>query len=866
MRLKSVSPLLLAFALAAFLGCASHPGKESFERGQGLQKQHRFEDAISMYEEAIASEPGNPDYLQEFSSAKHALAAKCLASAKTILDKRTSFDNLTAALHEIDKALAVEPDNKEAKDLAVSVKLQMEAMVKRADELYSSATKAAESKSWSTAVEKLNEIASFYPKYLDLASKLEQIKEEGSAYLLKEAERLRAAEDFPGALKSLASAEELRPGNQRIAAMTAQIREENTPKAFLAKAQAYIVKGECDLALETIRKAGELNPGPETLAEIEKLHREAAVLLFDKSRQDLAAKNLFAAYSDYLSALKFDPAAAKQPSVLELKDQLLSAMLERADAYEEANRLGNALTWQEKASKLQPRREILQKVQALKEKLRQRVVKKIALMDFTSPSASQDAGRIMTDNLLSYLTRNSSGDVKILARDVLGTLLKEIELGQAGLYDIESAKKGGKLKGTDIFIFGSVLNYNVEKNVDEGQKMVNAVIGTKTVPNPAYQEWQATHHSPSDSERQSAPAQTVQEEIREIVKYKVATHKKTANVSVSFRVIDVEEGEVVITKTLKKKLEATDTYSEGVEFANIPFKQLKLPSDSELLEQLVESTIAELGYAVLSRFQNLQVVYANSAEQMKTRGDAELVVERYTDAIIVEEIKNSPSQITEKARNEIELALKTISGERATSDLAVAEKAANEKKLRTPVAVKLPELLPGDKAPLSPAAPGNSDKADGGQQATTGTQVAPGEKPAAMTAVPAASPLPAASSAAPGSATTPAATPTAPAPAKPATPAAVPAASEKTVVAPAAPLAQEKTVPPTAAPASPAKTVASASAAPEKPASSAVVPATATMATPSTAPATADAAKPAPENPPAAAAKPTKKKKKHTSS
>ena len=720
MRFYLVAPWLMAFTVAALLGCGTHAGKESFERGQGLQRQQRYEDAVSMYEEAMAKEPGNPEYLQQLTVAKQTLLEKDLAGARTVLAAGHSFDNLSAALSETDKALALDPANKAARELAASIKSETELLVRRADELYAAAGKAAEAKSWTAATEKLTEIGSFYPNYLDRGARLEQLKVEGSAYYLKEAERLRAADDLSGALKSLSAGRQLQPADQRLAQLAAQIQEENTPKSYLAKAQAYVKKGDCDLALESIRRARELKPTAETLADIDKLHKEAAAILFDKSRQDLAARNLFGGYGNYLSALRFDAGAAQDAGNRELRDRLVAAMLEKAEAYEGDNKLGNALTWQEKALRLAASKEATQKIQILKEKLRQRVVKKIALMDFTSPSASQDAGRIVTDNLLSYLTRNSSGDIKILARDVLGTLLKEIELGQAGLYDIETAKKGGKLKGTDIFIFGSVLNYNVEKNVDEGQKMVNAVVGTKTIPNPAYQEWQQSHRN--DQDRYPAPPQSIKEEIREIVKYKVATHKKTANVSVSFRVIDVEDGEVVITKTLKKKLEATDTYSEGVEFANIPFKELKLPSDSELLEQLVESVIAELGYAVLSRFQNLQVLYSNSAEMLKARGDAELVIERYTDAIIAEEIKNSPSQITEKAKAEIEFQLKTIWADKAAHDQQLAERAAYQKAQQPapPQAKAEPEPVAADKnqgKALLPAAAAPAEKLESAKPA-----------------------------------------------------------------------------------------------------------------------------------------------------
>lgn len=325
--------------------------------------------------------------------------------------------------------------------------------------------------------------------------------------------------------------------------------------------------------------------------------------------------------------------------------------------------LGNAMYWQELALKLGgTERAAAQRLQMLKDRLRQRVVKKIAVMDFSPPTNSTDAGKLVTDSLLSYMTKNASSDVKILARDVLGAIIKEIEFGQAGLYDIESAKKTGKLKGTDIFIFGSVLQYNVEKSAEESSKMVNVSVAKKKVSNPAYQSWLQRNPSPSERELAMAPAQLIDEDIRETVRYKVGTHKKTANVALSFRVIDVESGEVVITKTIKSRKEAQDNFSEGVEFANIAFDPLQLPPDAEILEKAVEEGIAELGHLVLSRFQNLQSAYLNAAELLGKKGQPESAVERYVDAMISEEVKNVSSQVTEQARREIDRQLQLAEG------------------------------------------------------------------------------------------------------------------------------------------------------------------------------------------------------------
>ena len=266
--------------------------------------------------------------------------------------------------------------------------------------------------------------------------------------------------------------------------------------------------------------------------------------------------------------------AKDDPQVRVLIDQLLSLMYTQAEAYEEAGQIGNAYAWYDRVSRMQSEyKEVFTKLQNLKDRLRERVVKKIAVMDFTSPTSNAEAGRIVTDSLLSYLTTNATSDVKILARDVMGAILKEIEMGQSGLYDIESAKKAGKLKGTDVFIFGSVLQYNVEKQTSEGQKTTNIVVAKKSVPNPSYQMWlMAQKGSPTEADMKNAPPPTIQEEVRETVKYKVGTEKKRAFVRISYRLIDVEGGEVIVTKNLQKVKEVSDDFSEGIAHGQYPLR------------------------------------------------------------------------------------------------------------------------------------------------------------------------------------------------------------------------------------------------------------------------------------------------------
>ena len=640
-------------------GCAA-PGKDSFGTAKLLEDQKRYEDAFSVYEEALAKEPDNHEYRTALNRVRSHLAHQIVENAKEQINvSPLKYNNLNNAQGYVDKALKIDPDNAEAKSFASSLKGQMEAMVKKAETSYAAGMKALEAKDWLAALDRFREIRVYYPNYLDIPIKVSATENSAVAFYLKEADRHKDADDIDALVKNLSLANAIQPGNQQIVAALKDAREGNTASAALDKAEKFVAENKWDSVKQYIKRARSLNPTKEENERINKVYAEGGAKLIARVTEDLEKNALYSAYINLMVSHDFNPKVFKDPDTDELRNQLVSEMTTKADELEEAGFIGLALYWSECAIKVSgPNKELFQKIQGLKDRMRQRVVKKIAIMDFNPPTSNPDAGRLVTDNLLSYMTRNASSDVKILARDNLGALIKEIEFGQAGLYDIESAKKSGKLKGTDIFIFGSLLQYNVELNKEEGQKTVIAKVGVDRDPNPQYMAWLNANPRASEEERRYAPPPFIEKDKTETIRYKVGTHRKTANVSISFRVIDVESGEVVITKTLKSKKEAVGNYSEGVDIAGIPYQKMELASDTELLEKAVDEAIADLGRQVLSRFQNLQESYLNDAEKLKKRGEIEPVAEKYMDAVITEEVKNIKSPVTENAKRELDLLLK----------------------------------------------------------------------------------------------------------------------------------------------------------------------------------------------------------------
>ena len=658
--MKRILLLLVVIGAMVISGCVT-PGTESFNLGQELARSNRLEEAIAMYEDALAKEPQNPEYAESLRKAKEALSGKHLEKAKTLFAQTpVTYDRAMSAYQEADKAARIAPDNRQAAALKSDIKSELDKLGKKAEAMYSEAMKANERNEWTEGVKKLRELNKFYPNYLDAASKLRRAEDNGVAYYLKEAEKSKKTEDWENTVKALTSAQEISPDRPEVVEGLKAAKLKHNADYYLKKAEEYTKANDWDMAMTFAQKASGFGMQADANKKIAMIKLQAAQHYVNQCGQFLSEKRLYSAYDSAIKAMTYDPSVKKDPISANVISQLLGAMAEKAAFYDNQGQLGNAFVWYDKIMGIDPNyQDIFFKVQTTRDKIRQRVIRKIAIMDFTPPTGSPDAGKIITDSLLAYITTHASSDVKILARDVLGAILKEIELGQAGLYDIESAKKAGRLQGTDVFIFGSVLNYNVDKNVSEGYKTVNVVIGKKSTPNPAYQMWLFSQKGgPSAEEQRNAPPATIDEDIRETFKYKVGTERKRSTVGVSFRVIDLEQGEVVITKTIKKSQEIKDDFSEGVESANIKYKALDMMSDSELLEKVTQEVVAELSHEVLSRFQNLQTQYFNLGETYKKKREYERAIEKYSDAVHLEEMKNISSPLSDSAKKEIELLLR----------------------------------------------------------------------------------------------------------------------------------------------------------------------------------------------------------------
>ncbi len=327
------SCLSLVLAALAISGCAG-PGSESFHLGQQLAGTDRMEEAVAMYEDALAKEPGNLEYMDALKRSKGSLAEKHLEKARSALSSHPlTHDRAQAAYQEAEKALSLVPASPQAEDSVRQSKSELERIQKRAEMLYAEASKFMEKNDWSAAVKNLREVRTLYSSYLDTPLKLKGAEEKGVAHYLGEAHRFGQEDEWGKAVYSLTLAQQISPENQEIQAAWQQARGNHSTEYYLARADSFAAKNEWDRAIKRARQAQELAPSEAMAQKVASLRQSAAFCCIDRCRQNFSEKRLYSSYCELVQALQYDPSIKSRPETVDLINRLLAAMSEKASHY-----------------------------------------------------------------------------------------------------------------------------------------------------------------------------------------------------------------------------------------------------------------------------------------------------------------------------------------------------------------------------------------------------------------------------------------------------------------------------------------------------------------------------------------------------
>jgi hypothetical protein len=201
-----------------------------------------------------------------------------------------------------------------------------------------------------------------------------------------------------------------------------------------------------------------------------------------------------------------------------------------------------------------------------------------------------------------------------------------------------------------VAIVGSVLLFKVERSVSQGTKSVRYRVGEKIEDNIEYLNWAAKHPKPTPTELEKAPPAKVKIPEYAEKDYTVSNHKKVGFVRLAFRIVDVRTDENVQVRTIERKEKVEDETSAGLPEAGIRFDPLAIPTDTELLQQMTNEVVADLGREALRPLQNLERRYFKEGENFLRRRDKLQAAERFIDAIFDEKLKRvQGSNLAEKS-------------------------------------------------------------------------------------------------------------------------------------------------------------------------------------------------------------------------
>lgn len=202
-------------------------------------------------------------------------------------------------------------------------------------------------------------------------------------------------------------------------------------------------------------------------------------------------------------------------------------------------------------------------------------VKKIAVMGFDG-----QGGVLVANKVTAKLVE--SGRFEVFERTQVAKILNEHEMHMTGLVDEGSAARIGKMLGAEALIFGSVDTYKVS---DE----------RTTVQLPKIRE-KGFHYETKEDRKGNKKT----EKVIDYDWYKVNASALTrrGNVSVTFKVVNTESGQIVAAKNLSKTWEGINIIDPDPQHDDVyptpKEKSITLPDSATILNRLTDELVPQL--------------------------------------------------------------------------------------------------------------------------------------------------------------------------------------------------------------------------------------------------------------------------------
>ncbi len=645
--------LVLAGLLVFIFLSACAPLSEHYKSGLQLAQEKRWDEAITFFEKAIQEDPSNREkYEEDLQQARRETAKIQLERGRTALAAITerNIPALEQVFRFIDRANRLDPANRDIVSFHADIRGRIDGLNRELRSLYGQSEEDMKKEDWVAALGKLRRVNQILPNYEDTGTRLAKIRQEGPKKFYQQGLASGKQEDWKMAVQAFKTAVDLNPDYFDVAKLYHEALSRDNVDYFSEGADKAAKARDWEKAIMMYERAIDYQPNNQELARrLEVLKDRVGQIYLDEAAGLTRQNKFYPAFKRLELIERLTPAFQDEPAYIEFLSRFSAAMMQRADGLIKRDLLGNALVWLQRIESLRPNYpDLFQKMLEIKDQIERRIRRSIAVFDFGSPFDKPDAGKIVANKLIAFLHKNASGDLRIIERENLQSILREVQLGQAGVVDLKTAQTA-KMKGIDTFIMGGVLSYSVRTTDNSMMTSVRVKMDEEFVTNHEFTNWKHLNPAPSREELLKAPPPTIKKTKFETVSYKKGTARITAMFETSYKLVDTATGENIATATVPGRLIKEDQYQDPVLWAGIPHDPLELPTEGEVLDELTTDKCSEIGRSILKLYQSLEVENFNQGELQRRRRNNELAIERYTDAIYNEKMKGISTPVTTKS-------------------------------------------------------------------------------------------------------------------------------------------------------------------------------------------------------------------------
>jgi len=180
--------------------------------------------------------------------------------------------------------------------------------------------------------------------------------------------------------------------------------------------------------------------------------------------------------------------------------------------------------------------------------------------------------------------------------------------------------------GVDLMVTGSVSLFRVDTSVDKRNATATVSMGEEQVPNPEYQQMVSTY-GPNPEAWPRIPPMMTTRELTESVSYTRGMAESKGFAKVSVRIFDTDKGAISFVKDFDADVEYLAEFNDAVEEAGIEYIPMRLPSETEIKEQIRREIVTQVAEVVESSFTAREHRFLNQAQFYIDRRQPQLAIQ-----------------------------------------------------------------------------------------------------------------------------------------------------------------------------------------------------------------------------------------------